>query len=81
MRWAELLLFLAPFALYAAWRLAAARAQPGIIWGVIVAIAVLAAGTVWLGLSRRLERGETYVPAHLEDGRIVPGHGVPVPSR
>lgn len=81
MRWAELALFLAPFALYAAWRLAAARAQPGLLWGTLAAVAVLVAGTVWLGVTRRLDRGERYVPAHLEDGRIVPGHGVPMPPK
>ena len=78
MRWAELGLFVSPFVLYAAWRLAAARAQPALVWGVVGAIAVLAAGTVWVGLTRRLDRGEAYVPARIEGGRIVSGHGVPV---
>lgn len=77
MRWAELALFLSPFLLYTAWRLAAARAQPALLWGVVAAIAVLAAGTVWFGVTHRLGPDETYVPAHLQDGRIVPGHGVP----
>ncbi|MDA8249556.1 MAG: DUF6111 family protein [Rhodospirillales bacterium] len=77
MRWAELALFLSPFVLYAAWRLAAARAQPALLWGAVAAVTVLATATLWFGLARRLERGETYVPAQLEDGRIVPGHGVP----
>jgi type II secretory pathway component PulM len=77
MRWAEIALFCAPFALYAAWRLAAALARPAIVWGTVAVVAVLALGTIWAGLSRRLERGETYVPAHTVNGRIVPGHGVP----
>ena len=77
MRWAELALFLSPFVLYAAWRLAAARAQPALLWGAVAAVTVVATATLWFGLARRLERGETYVPAQLEDGRIVPGHGVP----
>ena len=81
MRWAELALFLSPFALYAAWRIAAARAQPAVLWAAVGAVALLAAGTIWFGLSRRLERGETYVPARIEDGRIVPGHGVPGDAR
>ena len=81
MRWAELGLFLSPFLLYAAWRLAAARAQPALLWGAVALVACLAAGTLWYGLTRRLPPGSTYVPAQLEDGRIVPGHGVPAPAR
>ncbi len=80
MRWAELALFLSPFALYGAWRLAAARAQPALLWATAAAVAVLAAGTVWFGLARRLDRTETYVPAQWQNGRIVPGHGVPARS-
>lgn len=75
MRWAELALFLSPFALYAAWKIAAARAQPAVLWSTIAAVALLAAGIIWFGLSHRLDRGETYVPAQWEHGRIVPGHG------
>jgi hypothetical protein len=81
MRWAELALFLSPFLLYGAWRLAAARAQPALVWGAAALIALLAVGTVWLGLARRLDPGETYVPARIEGGRIVPGHGVPGPRQ
>jgi hypothetical protein len=75
MRWAEAALFLAPFLLYGAWRLAALWARPSVVWGAAAAVALLLVVTVWLGLARRLDRGETYVPAHLQDGRIVPGHG------
>jgi hypothetical protein len=77
MRWAELALFLLPFAVYAAWRLAVVQARPGILWGAVAIAAMLAAGTIWLGLTRKLDRSEVYVPAHVENGRIVPGHGVP----
>jgi len=77
MRWAELALFLSPFLVYAAWRIAAARAEPRIAWSVVGAVAVLAVSTVIWGIARSLGPGEMYVPAHIEDGRIVPGHGVP----
>lgn len=77
MRWLELALFLSPFALYGAWRLAAIRAQPSLLWGTAAAVAVLAVATLWLGLTRRLERGELYVPAQIEGGQIVPGHSAP----
>jgi type II secretory pathway component PulM len=78
MRWAELALFLAPFALYAAWRIAAARARPSIVWGTSAVVGVLVVGTVWAGLARRLDRHEAYVPAHWQNGRIVTGHGAPL---
>jgi hypothetical protein len=76
MRWAEVSLFLLPFVLFAAWRVAAATARPAVVWGTVAAVAALAVGVVWLGLSRRLDRDAVYVPAHLEGGRIVEGHGV-----
>jgi hypothetical protein len=77
MRWAELGLFLAPLGLFVAWRIAAVTARPAWLWGAVAAVALLAVGTIWLGLSRRLGPGEVYVPAQLQDGRIVPGHGTP----
>jgi type II secretory pathway component PulM len=78
MRWAEIALFLAPFALYAAWRLAAALARPAIVWGTAAVVAVLVVCTVWAGLSRRLDRREAYVPARWENGHVVAGHGAPL---
>ena len=76
MRWAEAGLFLAPFLLYAIWWLAAARARPAIVWGSAAVVLMLAVVTVWLGLARSLDRGYQYVPARLEGGQIVAGHGV-----
>jgi hypothetical protein len=75
MRWAEIGLFLMPFVLFAAWRLAAITARPSVLWLAVVAVVLFAAGTLWLGLSRRLAPGERYVPAQMQGGRIVPGHG------
>jgi hypothetical protein len=75
MRWAELALFLVPFALYAAWRLAAAAARTALVFGAIAAaLAVFAAGMIWLDVSRRLAPSQAYVPARIVDGQIVPGH-------
>lgn len=76
MRWAEIGLFLVPFFLYAAWRLAAARATPSLVWGAIAIVLLFACVVVGLGLTRRLDRGDTYVPAHVENGEVVAGHGV-----
>jgi hypothetical protein len=76
MRWAEMSLFLLPFVLFGAWRVAAVTARPSLVWGTVSLVIVLAAGVVWLGLSRRIDRSDLYVPAHVEDGHIVEGHGV-----
>jgi hypothetical protein len=77
MRWAELALFLVPFALFAAWRLSTILARPSLVWGTLAAVLLLAAGTIVFGLSRRLPPTAAYVPARIEGGRIVPGQGVP----
>lgn len=77
MRWAELALFLVPFVLFAAWRLSAALARPALVWGAVAVVLALVAGTVFYGLSRRVPPTDTYVPARIVDGKIVPGQGVP----
>ena len=77
LRFTEIALFLVPFALYLAWRIMGPRTPPWFIWASMGAIGVLAAGAVWFGLTRRLDPGEAYAPAQMENGRVVPGHGVP----
>ncbi len=75
MRWAELALFLVPFVLYAAWRVAAAQARVALAFGAVaVALAVFAAGMIWFDVSRKLSPAQTYVPARIVGGEIVPGH-------
>ena len=77
MRWAELALFLVPFALYAAWRLAAVLARPALVWGTVAIVLALGAGIVFFGLSQRVDPRAGYMPARIEDGKIVPGQAVP----
>jgi hypothetical protein len=77
MRWAELALFLVPFALFAAWRVSVAYARPSVVWGAVAVALLLAAGTAVYGLSRRVPKTDAYVPARIEAGKIVPGQGVP----
>jgi hypothetical protein len=76
LRFTEIGLFLVPFALFVTWRLMGPRTPPGAVWAAGLAVLALAAGTVWFGLHRQMEAGDTYEPARLENGRIVPGHGV-----
>jgi hypothetical protein len=77
LRFTEIALFLVPFALYVAWRMMGPRTPKWFMWASAGAIGVLAAGAVWFGLTSHLQSGDTYAPAHLENGRIVQGHGVP----
>jgi hypothetical protein len=77
----ELLLFLTPFALYAAYLFAT---RSGVLdpksWPVrhvmllaIVALVLVIGSFVYLAHFSGAPVGTTYVPAHLENGRLVPG--------
>jgi hypothetical protein len=72
MRWAEIGLFLSPFVLYAIWRLVSLRLRPAAMTAATAAVVALVAFTVWYGFAERAGPG-AYVPAHLQDGRVVPG--------
>jgi hypothetical protein len=82
----EVLLFLAPFAIYFVyWRLALARTANGGApsrthpWNylVIIGLALVALSFVVLGLTEGSGQRGTYVPPHVVDGRVVPGEVVP----
>jgi hypothetical protein len=79
----DLLLFLLPFALYAAYlRLrqhdeeASSTQHP---WTAlfISGLVLVAASFVFWGLFENANQRGAYVPPHLEDGRLVPGRVVP----
>jgi hypothetical protein len=76
MRWGEAALFMVPFALFAVWRLSASLARPYLAWGALTTVLALAIGAVLFGLSRRVSPHDSYVPAHMVDGKIIPGQGV-----
>jgi len=78
----ELLLFLTPFALYALF-LAATRAgvldpqswTPRVmIWLTGVALVLMFGSFVLLAQFSGAPAGSDYVPPHLQDGKVVPGH-------
>lgn len=75
----ETLLFLMPFAAYGLWRRLHPGTEPATVVLLLAALGVLLmiGGALWYGASRSLAPGETYVPAHIEDGRIAPGHAAP----
>ncbi len=78
-RIAEIILFLAPFAMFAAWRIF----FPGMslsrgMMGAIGAVLVIIFGTlVWLRQEDAEPASATYVPAALEGDRITPPRAIP----
>jgi hypothetical protein len=79
LRLVELALFLAPFAMFAAWRVMAKDGPPSIPFLVSAAgvLAILAGALIWLSQDDALPPGATYEPARLEDGKVVSGHAAP----
>jgi hypothetical protein len=77
----ELVLFLTPFALYAAYLwvtragvldTSAWRART-LSWLTIVALVLVVLSFFFLAEFSGAPPGSAYVPAHIEDGRLVPG--------
>ena len=79
LRLVELALFLSPFVFFAIWRAVGTDGGPSMRLVVAAAcvLALLAGTLVWLSLHQALPPGTAYAPAHMEDGRIVAGHGAP----
>ena len=78
MRFVEIALFLAPFVIFAAWRMTATVSgapSPRVLAASAALLVVLLVALLWLHQEGALPPGTTYVPARLEDGRIVPAHG------
>jgi hypothetical protein len=77
----EFALFVAPFAAYALFLWAtragvvdvSAWSLPRLIWLTVAAVALVIAGFVALVQFSGAPPGSTYVPAHMENGRLVPG--------
>jgi Family of unknown function (DUF6111) len=77
----ELALFLMPFALYAAFLMAtrAGVMDPDswpwstLAWLTIAALVLVVGSFVVIAQFSGSPPGSTYVPAHIEDGKLVPG--------
>jgi hypothetical protein len=77
----EVLLFLAPFVLYALflWATKAGIMHPDswpasrIAWLVIVALVLMLGSFVYFAHFTGAPPGAIYIPAHIEDGKFVPG--------
>jgi hypothetical protein len=81
LRLAEVALFLCPFGLAMGWWFAGSRASRPLIWTSYVMLVVLGGSIVYYGLERALPRDAAYIPARLENGVIVSGHGAPGSER
>jgi hypothetical protein len=78
----ELVLFLAPFALYALFLWVTKRGgvlesgnwpMSHVLWLAIAAFVLVIASFIVLAHWDRVPPGSTYIPAHMEDGKLVPG--------
>jgi len=74
-RLTEVALFLLPFALLVALRLAARRGVPfaAVLASTLLGLLLLLAGLWWFGIDRAIPPGQPYVPAALHAGRVTPG--------
>ena len=75
LRFAEIGFFLLPFVLYVVWRVLGPRATPALLGATAALLIVLAATLIWYGMKNSLPAGSRYVPAQLQEGKIVPAHG------
>ena len=79
LRLAELVLFVAPFVVFAIWRFMAVEGGPPTrVVAVMMCVLLLIAGVlVWLSRDEALPPGVGYEPARLQDGKVISGHAVP----
>ncbi len=72
-------LFLVPLGAYLLWRVTVRRGLPGpsrqTLIVILAGLVVLGAGLVWTSFRERHSGSSHYIPAQLQDGRIIPGHG------
>jgi hypothetical protein len=74
LRFVEIGLFLAPFAGFLVWRLLgpAHWLSPWLLGGIVAGLLLLLAGLLALREQDAGDAGRAYVPAVLQDGRVVP---------
>ncbi len=75
----EIIMFVTPFIGFVAWRLFFPSPKPPgwLLCGMAVFVLLMLAGLFWMRQQDAADAGRAYVPATLQDGRIVPGHAEP----
>jgi hypothetical protein len=70
----EILLFVTPFLAFAAWRLLFPSPRPPrwLISGLAVFVVLMLLALIWVRHIDAGDANQTYVPAELHDGRIIP---------
>ena len=77
----EFALFLTPFLGFAAWRMLFPSPTPPLwlVGGLAGFVLLMLLGLLWAHHLDATDAHEAYVPAALQDGRIVPGHAASRP--
>lgn len=77
----EIALFLTPFLGFAVWRmlLPSPTPPPWLVSGLAGFVLLMLLGLLWVRHQDATDAHEAYVPATLENGRIIPGHAAPQP--
>ena len=74
LRLLEFALFLLPFAGYGLWLWLGRQYTREMLWGTLGAMFAMVMMAAWLELTQAVPPELSYVPPHMENGRIVPGH-------
>jgi hypothetical protein len=79
-RFAEIALLAMPFVVFVAWRMLAPNAGPPkiLVISVSATVVIMAGLLLLLWYQDASPPGTGYVPARIEDGRVVPSHVDPV---
>jgi hypothetical protein len=80
-RMIEIVLFLAPLLSFAAWRLLFPSPTPPLwlVYSMAGFVLLLLLALVWTWHLEAGDAGESYIPARVIDGRVVPAQRVPPP--
>jgi hypothetical protein len=75
-RLVEIMMFLTPFVGFAVWRLLVPSDRPPVwlVAGAAGFVVLLLLSLTWLRARDAADAKQTYVPAQMRDGRVVPGH-------
>ena len=73
-RLTEIAAFLAPFVVFALYWQLGLRGRV-LVGAVLGGVAVLLAALTWLALTSGFSRSGGYVPARLQNGQVISGHG------